>query len=229
MQEYNNVLKTAATFLLNKHDNQDKCCVVNDHATSTQCLLYEIDNIYYLSFNCFKSVNHAWINTSFSKSSLWEWDTSIKIHSVFLSVYERIRLTLRDILIKTDIKQLVITGHGVGSVLGNLFMYDIATKFKPNFNVSLLCFGAPKFCNRQFKKHTQQLIKEYNYTWDNIILKYDLTPLLPWKSTDYTIPGNIVRMPNKQFYIIEYIKYSISKLSKHNFKQCDMESYYYCI
>ena len=122
-------------------------------------------------------------------------DREILIHQGFSNIYTSVKNTIFNAISKYKPKNIIITGHSLGSGVATVASYDIAKQY-PNTKVVVYAFASPRVGNIKFA----EAVNLATYSFYRIVNIADIIPTLP-----------LSVMPNKNDYSNPYIYYHCGK------------------
>ncbi|KAF8907243.1 Alpha/Beta hydrolase protein [Gymnopilus junonius] len=115
-----------------------------------------------------------------------------RVHSGFWSMYVGIRdvamSSLQKALKEHEVRDVVITGHSMGGVIGSFFCLDVLGEsgtvsedqsLSLTGKVKLVIFGSPRFGNTAFSKHFQDAVDRHQVKEQSIRIYNDGVPQMP--------------------------------------------------
>jgi len=97
-----------------------------------------------------------------------------QVHQGFHSVFQAVRLQVRDRLPARGLKDVVLTGHSLGAALATLLALDLR-KARPELRLTLLTAACPRIGDEAFCREVDRLVARHTTLRNDA----DLVPTLP--------------------------------------------------
>jgi predicted lipase len=112
------------------------------------------------------------------------FENNVCIETGFYKLYQKLNYSIMKGLSGLQNRNLLITGHSLGSALATILSYDLCN----TYNITLITFGSPRVGNKEFVNN----FKDCNIISKRVTHYYDIVPHLPEESLNYKhIPGEI--------------------------------------
>ncbi len=127
-----------------------KLNVIDDDKTGIQCMIRQKRNVLTIAFRGTDSWKDMLTNLQFSKMRFIDRNNEIRVHSGFLSRYEKCQIRKCIHFYVTDqIDTIRLTGHSYGAALAALCAVDLQIHF-PQKDYEVFLFGCPRMGNKEF-------------------------------------------------------------------------------